>query len=80
LTVLDGIAHLTLQSLTETFTTFPEPAVSWALLELDDAIAWQVFGRDPFQTRLPAHAPRWVTPLPRFADMPESQTRRHEAG
>jgi hypothetical protein len=65
LTFVDGIPHLTLQSLTETFTSSPEPAASWALLELSDTIAWQVFGLDPLELRLPA-APtsrRWVTPM-----------------
>jgi Icc protein len=65
LTFADGIPHLTLQSLTETFTCHPEPAASWALLELGDAIDWKVYGLDPLELRLPA-APtsrRWVTPL-----------------
>jgi hypothetical protein len=29
---IDGIHHLTAQSLTETFTTYPEPAGAWARL------------------------------------------------
>ncbi len=78
LTTIDGIPHFTVQSLTETFTTHPAPAAAWAMLELDDQIALEVFGRDPFAARLPAAARRWVTPLPRFADLPESQARRHE--
>ena len=78
LTTIDGIPHFTVQSLTETFTTHPEPAAAWAMLELDDQIALEVFGRDPFTARLPASARPWVIPLPRFADLPESQARRHE--
>ena len=35
-TLVDGIPHVTLQSLTETFTTHPEPAAAWGLLELGD--------------------------------------------
>jgi Icc-related predicted phosphoesterase len=77
LTTVDGIPHFTLQSLTEAFTTHPEPAAAWAMLELDDHIAWQVHGRDPFVARLVATTRRWVTPLPPFADLPESQARRH---
>ena len=69
LTVVDGIPHLTLQSLTESFTTHPGPSAAWALLELDDAIAWQVFGNDPFVQRLDAASTlrRWVPPLAPFS-------------
>ena len=73
LTIVDGIPHLTLQSLTETFTTHPAPAAAWGLLELNHEIFWQVFGEDPFEARLTtaATARRWVTPLPRFDEHPE---------
>lgn len=73
LTTVDGIPHITLQSLTETFTTFPEPAASWGLLELGDTIAWTVFGRDAFSARIEAAATmrRWVTPLQPFGEHPE---------
>jgi hypothetical protein len=77
LTIVDGIPHLTLQSLTETFTTHPAPAAAWGLLELDDKIQWQVFGEDPFEARLTAAnaARRWVTPLPPFDEHPEIRLR-----
>jgi Icc protein len=66
LTFVDGIPHLTLQSLTETFTSYPEPAAGWALLELGDTIVWKVFGLDPLELQLPAApaARRWVPPMP----------------
>ncbi|WP_204327550.1 hypothetical protein, partial [Stenotrophomonas maltophilia] len=48
LTTVDGIAHITLQSLTETFTTQGEAAGAFALLELSDKVLWRVHGRDPF--------------------------------
>jgi hypothetical protein len=69
LTVVDGIPHLTLQSLTESFTTHPGPAAAWALLELDAAIGWEVFGADPFAHRMAAAATlqRWIPPLAPFA-------------
>lgn len=68
LTVVDGIPHITAQSLTESFTTYPEPAAAWGLLELGEAIDWRVFGRDPFSARLDtaATARRWITPLAPF--------------
>jgi hypothetical protein len=57
-TVVDGFAHLTLQSLTETFTTAPEPAGAFGLLELSDAASPRVEGRDPFACTLPFAGPR----------------------
>ena len=76
LTLVDGIPHLTLQSLTETFTTFPEPAAAWAMLELGEDIRWTVHGRDPFTATLPAAATarRWITLLPPFHQNPETRT------
>lgn len=73
LTMVDGQPHFTLQSLTESFTTHPEPAGSFALLELGDDINWQVFGKDSFAARLNAAetARRWIAPLPPFEEHPE---------
>ena len=70
-TTVDGIPHFTMQSLTESFTTSPEPAAAWALLELDEAIDLKVFGLDPFAIRLDAAATlrRWIAPLPEFGSM-----------
>lgn len=78
LTTVDGIPHLTLQSLTESFTTFPEPAGAWGLLELDETIAWTVFGKDPFSARIaaPETTRRWMTPLQPFHEHPELRQRR----
>ena len=75
LTTVDGIPHLTLQSLTESFTTRPGPAAAWALLELADpaqggAIDWRVLGNDPFTVRIDTAAAgrRWMTPLAPFGE------------
>jgi hypothetical protein len=78
LTTVDGIPHLTLQSLTESFTTLPEPAGSWGLLELDEAITWTVHGKDPFSARIEAAETlrRWMTPLQPFHEHPELRLRR----
>lgn len=60
---VDGIHHLTVQSLTESFTTSPKPAEAWALLTLEgDSLTIDVRGRDPFQARLPIRVPRqrWI--------------------
>jgi len=77
LTTVNGIPHITLQSLTETFTTFPEPAGTWGLLELGEKIDWTVFGRDPFTLSLDPQATtrRWVTPLQPFHEHPEIRLR-----
>lgn len=71
--VVDGIAHITQQSLTETCTTYPEPAGTVGLIELADTVHWQAIGRDSMEVRLktPDLARRWVTPLPAFDDHPE---------
>lgn len=65
-TKVDGIPHLTLQSLTETFTTGGEAAGSFGLLELSDRIDWRVAGRDPFAFSMDAAATlgRWRPPMP----------------
>lgn len=49
----NGIHHLTIQSLSETFTTHPEAAGAWVGLELGEQIELEVYGRDPFHARLP---------------------------
>lgn len=65
-TTVNGITHLTQQSLTESFTTQGEPAAAWGMLELSDTVHWQVFGKDPFEARLTPKAGRWTPPLGRF--------------
>ncbi|HEY4200225.1 MAG TPA: metallophosphoesterase [Devosiaceae bacterium] len=64
LTMVNGQPHFTLQSLTGTFTTNPEPAASFALLELDTQIDWKVLGQDSFSARLDAAQTmrRWMQP------------------
>jgi hypothetical protein len=78
LTTVDGIPHLTLQSLTESFTTMPKPAGAWGLLELGETAEWTVYGRDPFQARIEMRETlrRWMTPLQPFAEHPELRQRR----
>jgi hypothetical protein len=73
--VVNGQPHFTLQSLTESFTTSPEPAGSYALLELDSHIDLKVFGKDTFAARLNTAetARRWIAPLPPFHEHPETR-------
>lgn len=70
LTMVDGTAHLTLQSLTETFTT-GEPAASMAVIEIDgDAFRWMVGGLDRMSVTLPwpKVKPQWRAPLRAFSE------------
>ena len=70
LTMVDGTAHLTLQSLTETFTT-GEPAASTAVIEIDgDEFRWTVGGLDRVAVTLPwpKARPQWRAPLQAFSE------------
>ncbi len=65
-TPVDGITHLTQQSLTESFTTGGEPAGAFGLMELTDTVHWRVLGDDPFELRLTPRATRWTPPMDPF--------------
>lgn len=70
LTTVNGIPYATVQSLTETFTTHPEPCGAMTVLTLGtDEVSWTVQGLDRFTATLPVAqtARRWVTPLPPFS-------------
>lgn len=75
LTTVDGITHLTQQSLTESFTTGGEPAGAMGVIELGDTVSWQVAGADPFTATFKPHARRWTPPLPNFRDHPQLRAR-----
>lgn len=75
-TTVDGITHLTQQSLTESFTTIGEPAGAFALLELDETVSWQVQGRDPFAFSFRPTASRWTPPMPAFSQHVELAAKR----
>lgn len=62
---VDGIPYLSLQSLTESFTTAPAPAGAWSTIEIGQDIHWQCHGADPMDVRLPRNR-AWVPPLPSF--------------
>lgn len=65
-TTVDGIPHLTQQSLTESFTTQGLPAGAWGMLTLSDTAHWHVHGRDPFEAQLTPQSGRWTPPLMPF--------------
>lgn len=66
LTTVDGIPHLTQQSLTESFTTQGAPAAAWGMLTLSSTLHWQVLGKDPFEARITPQTARRTPPLEPF--------------
>lgn len=77
-TSVNGITHLTQQSLTESFTTAGEPAGAMGLIELSDTVSWDVVGADPIRFAFRPTSQRWTPPMPDFATHPE--LRSHHAG
>ncbi|KAA0916096.1 metallophosphoesterase-domain-containing protein [Aquicoccus porphyridii] len=76
---VDGIPHLTQQSLTESFTNGGEPAGAMGVIELGDTIHWQVAGEDPFRAELHPTAQRWTPALPEFHAHPELRARHSQS-
>lgn len=74
-TSVNGITHLTQQSLTESFTTAGEPAGAMGLIELSDTVSWDVIGADPFRFAFRPTAQRWTPPMPDFTTHPELRSR-----
>jgi len=68
---IDGIPYVSLQSLTESFTTQDEAAASWATLTLDERLHWRGHGADPIEltVNLGGIDRRWTAPLPSFAEL-----------
>lgn len=66
LNTINGTHYLTLQSLTESFTTQGQAAQSWAWLELSDKLHLKVEGNDPFEVILPKKVAgtHWRAALP----------------
>ncbi len=65
LTNVDGIRYVTIQSLTETFTTHPHPAGAWALLEMTpDGFRLEIKGLDQAVLSLPfkRRGHHWLAP------------------
>ncbi|MDP6345125.1 MAG: HAD-IIA family hydrolase [Alphaproteobacteria bacterium] len=69
--LIDGIPHITIQSLTESFTTEGEAAAAWASVEIDDEIRWRSHGRDPIVLQVPVRSlnAHWRAPLPPFEEL-----------
>jgi Icc protein len=76
ITTVDGITHLTQQSLTESFTTQGEPAGAYGMIELGQTVSWKVEGRDPVAFSFKPAKADWTPPLPVFSAHPEFAARR----
>lgn len=65
---IDGIRYLTVQSLTESYTTQEEASGCWAEIEVGDELRWRVHGEDKlsYEAPLRGHNSHWVAPLPPF--------------
>ncbi|WP_323781763.1 metallophosphoesterase family protein [Thalassovita sp.] len=74
-TTVDGIPHLTQQSLTESFTTEGAPAGAMGVIELGDTVRWDVVGDDPYRAEITPSARRWTPVMPDFRDHPERRAR-----
>ena len=68
---VDGIPYISMQSLTESFTTAPKPASAWSTIRIGDEIHWECHGADPVNIRIPTRTlgERWVPPLPSFREL-----------
>ncbi len=72
-----GLPHVTVQSVSERFTTYPHGAAAFAMLEIaDDRFSIDVHGNDPFHARMPFRKSGerpWMTPLAPFVAPPEER-------
>jgi hypothetical protein len=79
LTCVDGITHLTQQSLTESFTTAGEAAGAMGVIELGETVRWEVAGGDPFAFAFRPAARRWTPPLAALDRHPDLRPARAAA-
>lgn len=74
--LIDGIPHITVQSLCESFTTEGTAAGAWASIEVDHEIRWRTHGQDPIALTVPVRGlnAHWRPPLPSFEDLMQQQS------
>jgi Icc protein len=74
LNTIDGTHYITMHSLTESFTTHPFPAGAYGILEIDEHLTFEVFGKDPVFYRLPIKSKgyHWQNLNRDFAQKPTS--------
>jgi HAD superfamily hydrolase (TIGR01450 family) len=68
---IDGVPYITLQSLTESFTTQGDASGGWAIIEADHQLRWRGYGGDPIEltVNLGGGNRRWTPPLPTFREL-----------
>ncbi len=73
---IDGVPYVSLQSLTESFTTQGQAAGSWATVNLDERLHWTGHGSDRIElsAKLGGADQRWTTPLPTFEELAARRT------
>lgn len=52
LNTIDGVHFVTVQSLTESYTTYPDPAKAWTSMVLGEHISIDTYGNDPMSLQL----------------------------
>jgi len=75
-TQIDGIFHLTQQSLTESFTTGGAPSGAWGTLDLAAGVGWLVQGLDPLECTFTPGSRRWTPPL---SPLPPGRSKARQA-
>lgn len=82
LTNVGGVQHLTIQSASERFTTYPLAAEAFAMLTIEEGqFTIDVQGNDPFHARLPFRKSGerpWMSPLRPFNEIAERADVEHE--
>lgn len=63
---IDGIRYLTLQSLTESYTTQAEASGAWAEINIGEQVQWRAHGGDPMVYEAPVRGlnMHWTPPRP----------------
>ncbi|NQV59576.1 MAG: HAD-IIA family hydrolase [Alphaproteobacteria bacterium] len=74
--LIDGIPHITVQSLCESFTTEGAAAGAWASIEVDHEVRWRTYGRDAIALTVPVRGlnAHWRQPLPSFEAYRQQQS------
>ncbi|MDP7548029.1 MAG: metallophosphoesterase, partial [Alphaproteobacteria bacterium] len=74
--LIDGIPHITVQSLCESFTTEGAAAAAWASIEVDHEVRWRTHGRDAIALTVPVRGlnAHWRQPLPGFEELRRQQS------
>lgn len=75
---IDGIHYLTVQSLSDSYTTQDRAAGAWASIELGEDVYWRTHGDDRIEFRRPLRGlnEHWLTPLPPFEERRANQLRQ----